>query len=134
MSLPSKLHDHLLDLQPGYATGFKWLPFALGVLYTAGWCALLATLRKNRERPVVAWAATMTMIWGLLGILFVGWIDAGKSYRTMIADMQKSLPANHACVASREIFYLRLHRNGLHLHHYRNGQFHTGLERYRVYG
>ena len=99
-SLPPKLHDHLLDLQPGYATGFKWLPFALGALYTAGWVALLATLRKNRERPVIAWAATMTMTWGLVAILFVGWIDAGKSYRSMIVDMQKALPARYSCIAS----------------------------------
>ena len=100
LSLPPKLHDHLLDLQPGYATGFKWLPFALGALYTVGWVALLATLRKNRERPVIAWAATMTMIWGLVAILFVGWIDAGKSYRSMIVDMQKALPARYSCIAS----------------------------------
>jgi len=87
-------------LQPGYETGFKWLQFVLGALYTAGWLVLLARLAKTRERPVVAWAATMTMIWGLLAILFVGWIDAGKSYRAMIADMQKALPPKYQCMAS----------------------------------
>jgi len=100
LSVPPNLHDHLLDLQPGYETGFKWLPFVLGALYTAGWLVLLARLKKTRERPVVAWAATMTMIWGLLAILFVGWIDAGKSYRAMIADMQKTLPPKYQCMAS----------------------------------
>jgi 4-amino-4-deoxy-L-arabinose transferase-like glycosyltransferase len=100
LSLPPKLHDHLLDLQPGYATGFKWLPFALGALYTGGWVVLLARLKKSRERAVIAWATTMTMAWGLLAILFVGWIDVGKSYRGMIADMQKSLPPKYACIAS----------------------------------
>jgi hypothetical protein len=100
LSVPPKLHDHLLDLQPGYETGFKWLPFVLGALYTASWLVLLARLAKTRERPVVAWAATMTMIWGLLAILFVGWIDAGKSYRAMIADMQKALPPKYQCMAS----------------------------------
>jgi 4-amino-4-deoxy-L-arabinose transferase-like glycosyltransferase len=100
LSLPPKLHEHLLDLQPGYATGFKWLPFALGVLYTAGWVVLLATLRKSRERPVIAWSATMTMIWGLLAILFVGWIDVGKSYRSMIAEMHAAMPPKYKCIAS----------------------------------
>ncbi len=100
LGIPPKLHEHLLDLQPGYDTGFKWLPFACAALYTAGWIALLATLRKSRERPVIAWAATMTMIWGLLGILFVGWIDAGKTYRAMIADLQKALPPKYTCIAS----------------------------------
>ena len=54
-------------------------------------------------RTVVAWAATMTMIWGLLAILFVGWIDAGKSYRAMIADLQKSMPQSYTCIASRNL-------------------------------
>jgi len=100
LSIPPKLHDHLLDLQPGYATGFKWLPFVLGALYTGGWIVLLTRLKKSRDRPVIAWAATMTMTWGLLAILFVSWIDVGKSYRGMIADMQKSLPPKYVCIAS----------------------------------
>jgi len=100
LSLPAGLHEHLLDLQPGYDTGFKGLQFALAALYTAGWAALQLTLRKTRERPVIAWAATMTMTWGLLAILFVGWIDAGKSYRAMIVDMHKALPKHYRCIAS----------------------------------
>ena len=103
LSLPPKLHDHLLDLQPGYATGFKWLPFVLGVLYTAGWIGLLARLRKNRDRPVIAWATTMTMAWGLLAILFVSWVDVGKSYRSMIVDLQQSLPKKYPCMASMNL-------------------------------
>jgi hypothetical protein len=93
----------LLDLQPGYDTGFRWLPFLFGVLYTVGWVALIARLKKSRERPVVAWAATMAMIWGLLAILFVNWIDVGKSYRGMIADMQKALPAKYSCISSLNV-------------------------------
>jgi 4-amino-4-deoxy-L-arabinose transferase-like glycosyltransferase len=103
LALPPKLHAHLHTLQPGYGPGFKWLPFMLGALYTIGWIVLLLRLRKSRERPVIAWAATMTMIWGLLAILFVGWLDAGKSYRSMIADMQKSLPAKYDCIASQTL-------------------------------
>jgi 4-amino-4-deoxy-L-arabinose transferase-like glycosyltransferase len=103
LSLPQRLHDHLLDMQPGYATDFKWLPFALGVLYTVGWIVLLLRLKKSRERPVIAWAASMTMVWGLLAILFVGWVDTGKSYRSMIADMQKALPPKYQCIASQNL-------------------------------
>jgi 4-amino-4-deoxy-L-arabinose transferase-like glycosyltransferase len=100
LAIPLKLHQHLHTLQPGYAPGFKWLPFALGAIYTLAWIAVLLTLPKNRERPVIAWAATVTMIWGLLAILFVGWLDAGKSYRSMIADMQKAMPTGYQCMAS----------------------------------
>jgi len=103
LSFPPRLHEHLLELQPGYDTGFKWLPFVLGALYTIGWLALLRSLKKSRERPIIAWAATLTMIWGLIAALFVGWVDAGKSYRAMIADMQKALPAHYACIASQNL-------------------------------
>ncbi|NBR29452.1 MAG: glycosyltransferase family 39 protein [Betaproteobacteria bacterium] len=103
LALPAKLHAHLHTLQPGYTPGFKWLAFTLAALYSIGWIALLLKLRKTRERPVIAWAATMTMVWGLVAILFVGWLDAGKSYRAMIADLQKSLPAQYDCIASQSL-------------------------------
>ncbi len=103
LAIPAKLHVHLHALQPGYGPGFKWLPFTLAALYTAGWIALLLQLKKGRERPVIAWAATMTMIWGLLAILFVGWVDVGKSYRSMIADLQKALPPQYHCIASQNL-------------------------------
>ncbi|HEV2007688.1 MAG TPA: hypothetical protein VGQ88_03080, partial [Burkholderiales bacterium] len=60
-------------------------------------------LKKSRERPVIAWAATMTMVWGLLAILFVGWVDVGKSYRSMIAEMQQVLPPKYDCIASQNL-------------------------------
>jgi 4-amino-4-deoxy-L-arabinose transferase-like glycosyltransferase len=103
LALPEKLHAHLHTLQPGYAPGFKWPAFALAALYSIGWIVLLLKLRKSRERPVIAWAATMTMVWGLIAILFAGWLDAGKSYRSMIADMQKSMPAKYDCIASQTL-------------------------------
>jgi len=103
LAIPPKLHAHLHTLQPGYGPGFKWLPFTLAALYTAGWIALLLRLKKNRERPVIAWAATVTMTWGLLAILFVGWVDVGKSYRSMIADLQKTLPPQYQCIASQNL-------------------------------
>jgi 4-amino-4-deoxy-L-arabinose transferase-like glycosyltransferase len=103
LALPAKLHAHLHTLQPGYAPGFKWLAFSLALFYSLGWVFVLLKLRKSRERPVLAWTTTMTMIWGLIAILFVGWLDAGKSYRAMIADLQKALPAQYDCIASQSL-------------------------------
>jgi 4-amino-4-deoxy-L-arabinose transferase-like glycosyltransferase len=100
LAIPPHLHQHLHTLQPGYTPGFKWLPFLLGLLYSTGWVVLLLRLKKTRDRPIIVWAATMTMIWGLIAILFVGWLDAGKSYRSMIAGMQRALPASYDCIAS----------------------------------
>ena len=103
LALPAKLHAHLHTLQPGYTPGFKWLAFTLAALYSIGWIVLLLKLRKGRERPVIAWAGTMTMVWGLVAILFVGWLDAGKSYRSMVAGLQQALPAQYDCLASQTL-------------------------------
>jgi 4-amino-4-deoxy-L-arabinose transferase-like glycosyltransferase len=107
LGAPARLHAHLHRIQPGYEPGFRGLPFALGCAYTLGWFAVLWALRRAPgrpplpERPAVAWAAGITAIWGLLAILFIGWIDTGKSYRSMIVSMQKALPAHYRCIASQ---------------------------------
>ena len=103
LGMPPRLHAHLHRLQPGYTAGFKWVPFMFGALYSIAWVALIARLRKSRERPLIAWAASITVVWGLLAILFGGWVDVGKSYRSMIIDMQKVLPAKYNCMASQNL-------------------------------
>ena len=49
------------------------------------------------------WAAGITVIWGLIAILFIGWLDAGKSYRSMIVSMKQAMPAQYRCVSSRNL-------------------------------
>jgi len=103
LGAPPGLHAHLHRLQPGYTAGFKPLPFALGVLYSIGWFAVLFTLRRSPERPAWIWASGVTVTWGLLGVLFVGWADVGKSYRSVVTDFQRALPAQYDCISSRDL-------------------------------
>ncbi len=103
LGIPADLHKHLHTLQPGYTPGFKWLPFTIGVLYTIAWIVLLVRLKRSPCRSIIAWAATVTVLWGLAAILFVGWVDTGKSYRSMIAGMQQALPAKYRCIESRDL-------------------------------
>ncbi len=105
LGVPAGLHKHLNDLQPGYTAGFKALPFTLAAIYTLGWIALLLHLRHKRthERPIIVWAATVTMLWGVVAILFVAWVDIGKSYRGMIAEMRAATPSNARCYTSRNL-------------------------------
>jgi len=100
---PAKLHGHLHTIRPGYDFGFRLLPFLIGLAYTAGWFALLIKLNKSAERPLIVWAGGITAVWALLGSLFIGWVDTQKSYRSMIADMQRAMPAKYRCMASREL-------------------------------
>lgn len=103
LGLPERLHAHLHRLQPGYAPGFKWLPFTLAACYTVAWFVLLAKLKRSPERPAVVWAAGITVLWALTAILFVGWVDTGKSYRAVFTSMQQSLPAQYQCISSRNL-------------------------------
>jgi 4-amino-4-deoxy-L-arabinose transferase-like glycosyltransferase len=103
LGVPERLHRHLHTIRPGYGFGFKWIPFLIGAVYTVAWCAVLVKLEKGPERPVVAWAAGITVMWGLLAVLFVGWADNVKSYRSVFEDMRKALPKKYECVASRDL-------------------------------
>jgi 4-amino-4-deoxy-L-arabinose transferase-like glycosyltransferase len=101
LGVPARLHEHLHRMRPGYEPGLRWLPFAVGLAYSLAWLAVLASFKRSAMRPVVVWAAGMTMIWALLSTLFVGWLDTAKSYRGMIASMQAALPRQYDCIASR---------------------------------
>jgi len=103
LGVPARLHTHLHTIRPGYDFGFRWLPYLLGLAYTAAWFTLLAKLPRNPERPLIVWAAGLTAIWALLATLFIGWLDTTKSYRSMIADMTRSMPSRFVCMASRDL-------------------------------
>ncbi len=103
LGLPARLHAHLHDIRPGYEAGFRLLPFLFAALYTLSWLGVLAALRRSPERPVIVWAAGVTTIWALVTVLFVGWADTTKSYRSMVASMQKALPKQYRCMSSRDL-------------------------------
>ncbi len=103
LGLPSRLHAHLHRIQPGYTPGFKLVPFALGALYTLAWFTVLAKSRRSPQRPAMVWATGVTVTWGLAAILFIGWVDTGKTYRGMIASMESALPATYRCISSRDL-------------------------------
>ncbi|HTE14529.1 MAG TPA: hypothetical protein VK642_05590 [Burkholderiales bacterium] len=103
VGVPARLHAHLQRLLPAYTSGFKALPFALAACYTMAWIVLLLKLKRSAERPVIVWAAAVTVLWGLSASLFIGWVDTTRSYRAVFTGLQQSLPAKYRCVASRNL-------------------------------
>jgi 4-amino-4-deoxy-L-arabinose transferase-like glycosyltransferase len=101
LGMPARLHAHLHRIRPGYTPGFKWLPFFLGVAYTVFWLAVIASFRRSAVRPVVVWSAGVTTMWALLAILFIGWADNAKSYRSVMASLQLVVPKSYDCISSR---------------------------------
>jgi hypothetical protein len=103
LGVPARLHAHLHRIQPGYTPGFRLLPFVIGALMTIGWFALLFRFRRNPQRPAWIWASGVTLTWALLAVLFIGWVDVGKSYRGMVAELQRVLPNDYRCMSSRDL-------------------------------
>lgn len=101
--MPARLHAHLHRIRPGYTPGFKWLPFFFGVAYTVFWLAVIASFRRSAMRPVVVWSAGVTTMWALLAILFLGWADNAKSYRSVMASLQLVVPKSYDCISSRNL-------------------------------
>jgi 4-amino-4-deoxy-L-arabinose transferase-like glycosyltransferase len=103
LGVPQRLSEHLHEMQPAYASHVRWLPFLIAAAFCAAWVALLARLPRMPERPIVVWAAGMTLVWALLNTLFLAYADASKSYRGMIAELKRSLPADYDCISSRSL-------------------------------
>jgi 4-amino-4-deoxy-L-arabinose transferase-like glycosyltransferase len=101
LGLPERLSRHLHKLQPAYDSHVRWLPLLAAIAFCGAWVTLLAKLERMAERPVIVWAAGMTLIWGLLNTLFLDYADTSKSYRSMVAEMVQTLPAGYDCVSSR---------------------------------
>ncbi len=103
LGVPARLHAHLHRLQPGYPPSFKIVPFAIAATFTVAWFVMIARLKRNAERPVIVWAASVTVLWGLAATLFIGWIDTGKSYRSAFAELRQNMPAQYRCMMSRDL-------------------------------
>lgn len=100
---PEQLAANLARLQPGFAASLQVPPFLLALLVTSLWIIAVAGLKRSNRRAIVNWALGLTMMWVLLATLWLPWIDAGKSYRSMIAEMQQAMPASYRCVASQSL-------------------------------
>ncbi len=88
-----------MDFEPQ----FQLFAFAVAVALTSAWVLLLLRLREWEIRPLLSWTAGLTLVWGLVSTLWLPWLDSAKSYRGMFASMQRALPADHGCLASRNL-------------------------------
>lgn len=102
VGIPARLAAHVHKIQPGYTGEFRPLMVALALAYCFAWITLLLLLKRTPQRPLIAWAAGITLAWGLAASLFMYPVNARMSYRSMISSMEPALPS-HGCVASRNV-------------------------------
>lgn len=95
----AKITHWLKDYQPGFAPVFQSIPFWIAVSATVMWVVLVWRVGRSIRRSVINWAGGVTLLWVLAMTLWLPWLESGKSYRYMIADMKHNLPAKYNCIA-----------------------------------
>jgi hypothetical protein len=91
LEVPSRLWKHMMDMQPAYQSGGRTFEVLLAVLFTCAWLVLLFNIKRRPERPVITWAIGITLIWALVALLLVRYIDTGKTYRAVFTQFVASV-------------------------------------------
>jgi len=118
---PEGLAAWLHQEVPGYRHEFRFLAFALAVLLTLIWVAVVARSLRTTRRALVNWTAGITMVWMLVMMLGLPLIDRARSYRSVSRLLIEALPVGYQCAvgvqvgdAQRALLYhyagLRFHR------------------------
>jgi len=98
---PPRIAANAARIEPGFVSHFAWLPLIAAVAITLAWIALLLRSKNAAQRCVTFWAAGLALFWALAMLLWLPWIDYGKSYRPVARSLQASLPKHPGCIASR---------------------------------
>lgn len=100
---PSVISAFLENTQPGFKSKFNSLTFGIALTYTALWLIIVSRSRRSNIQIVVNWACGITLIWALAMTLWLPFLDAGKSYRSMITSLRQALPPKYHCISSRAL-------------------------------
>jgi 4-amino-4-deoxy-L-arabinose transferase-like glycosyltransferase len=98
---PATIARNFAKLEPGFVAEFGWIGFALAIAFTLGWLALMFQSERSPLRSVMFWSGGTALLWGLIMILWLPWIDYGKTYSPVAAAIKKALPAGARCIESR---------------------------------
>ncbi len=97
---PPRIAANAARVEPGFVAQFYWLPFLAALALTAAWIALLFHSQRSPQRSITFWAAGLALFWGLAILLWLPWIDHGKSYRPVALALAAHLPKHAGCIAS----------------------------------
>ncbi|MDR2166107.1 MAG: hypothetical protein LBO79_10955 [Zoogloeaceae bacterium] len=98
---PERLAERAVVLAPGFTGTFDPLFFTLALAVTTWWIWSLAGLPRSAYRCLTRWTTGLVIGWLLAVLLWLPWIDYGKSYRQLAHDLARQLPELRAqdCVA-----------------------------------
>ena len=91
---PPKLAERAVYFSPYYQTDIDYFPMIVACLFTPIWLWSITRQHVRGRQAVTNWAAGVTLTWSLLLTLFLPWLDAAKSYRPVVQQMQKAFDAD----------------------------------------
>jgi 4-amino-4-deoxy-L-arabinose transferase-like glycosyltransferase len=100
---PEGLARQAVRLEPGFVGHFSLLASAFALLVTLVWLWLIVTSPRSPMRGLMHWMAGLTLFWILIAVLWMPWIDYGKTYRPLSASLAKALPAKVECIANANL-------------------------------
>ncbi|WP_295383947.1 glycosyltransferase family 39 protein [uncultured Thiodictyon sp.] len=96
-----------------YAGTWDRLVFAIAATFQIAWAWCLWRWRPPRTGALLAWPVGLTLIWGLLAVLHLPWIEQARSYRGVFTELRAQLPDHFNCVADLNLMPLRECERGM---------------------
>ena len=100
---PERLARQAVRLEPGFVGHFDLAAFLFALILTVAWFWLIITSPRSPMRGIMHWMSGLTLFWILVAVLWMPWIDYGKSYRLVSASMAKALPDKINCIANANL-------------------------------
>lgn len=100
---PARLARQAVRLEPGFVGHFSIIACLFAAALTLIWFWLIVTSPRSPMRGIMHWMAGLTLFWVLIAVLWMPWIDYGKTYRPLSAALAKALPANSGCIANANL-------------------------------
>ena len=88
--------DHSFPLP--FAMPISPLAVVAAVVLTTGFVALVFARRRLAATSITLWVAALALVWGLAHTLWLPWLDAAKSYRSVFDEVKKRMPPDPRCV------------------------------------
>lgn len=93
---PAKLAERAAYFSPYYVPDIDPMPMIVAILFTPAWIFAITRKRIRGRQAVSNWASGMTLVWSLALTLFLPWLDAAKSYRPVIEQMQAAIGSSYS--------------------------------------
>jgi 4-amino-4-deoxy-L-arabinose transferase-like glycosyltransferase len=99
--LPERVAKNFTKPAPGFIPEWSWWAWSIAILVSLGWLRLLVAAPRSPWRAATRWSLGVAVLWVLLATLWLPWIDYGKTYRGVAAELRHSLGPEPGCIERR---------------------------------